>query len=75
MILDTFMHGLGIASLFIFAGAGALAAGTIARSLGRNWTKITAAYRGAWFVALDQRPPLHPSNDFLPESTNARRAA
>ncbi len=75
MTLDTFMHGLAIASLFIFAGAGVVAAGTITVSLRRNWTKITAAYRGEWFAGLDQRPPLRASNDFLPESTNARGAA
>ncbi|MDR6144979.1 hypothetical protein QE363_000772 [Sphingomonas sp. SORGH_AS870] len=69
MTIADILHGC------VFTGAGALAVTTIACALGRNWTKITAAYRGQWFVAAHQPAPHRPSNDLLPETTNARRAA
>lgn len=76
MTTDAVMHGLGIASLiaiFCLAGAGAVA--TIAHMLVTHWAKITAAYRGAWIAGHIHHPVPAPSNDFVPESTNARRAA
>ncbi|WP_336867733.1 hypothetical protein [Sphingomonas sanguinis] len=76
MTTDQFMHALGIAcqiTVFGLAGAGAVA--TIAHMLSEHWAKITAAYRGAWFAGAIRHPVPAPSNDFLPESTNARRAA
>lgn len=76
MTTDAVMHGLGVASLtaiFCLAGAGAVA--TIAHMLVNNWWKITAAYRGAWFAGHINHPVPAPSNDLVPESTNARRAA
>lgn len=76
MTTDQFMHALGIASeitVFGLAGAGAVA--TIAHMLVENCWKITAAYRGAWFAGHIHHPVPAPSNDVVPESTNARRAA
>jgi len=76
MTTDAVMHGLGIASqtaIFCLAGAGAVAA--IAHMLVTHWPKINAAYRGAWFAGHIHHPVPAPSNDFLPESTNARKAA
>lgn len=75
MTTDAFMHGLGIASLIVFGLAGASAVATIAHMLVTHWAKITAAYRGAWFAGHIHHPVPAPSNDLVPESTNARRAA
>lgn len=76
MTTALFMHALGIAcqiTVFGLAGAGAVA--TIAHMLSKHWGKITAAYRGAWFAGAIRHPVPAASNDLLPESTNARRAA
>lgn len=75
MTTDAVMHGLGIASLIVFCLAGASAVATIADMLVTHWAKITAAYRGAWVAGHIHHPAPAPSNNFLPESTNARRAA
>ncbi|MGO1304564.1 MAG: hypothetical protein ACTMKV_07240 [Sphingomonas parapaucimobilis] len=75
MTTDAVMHGLGIASLVIFCLAGAGAVATIAHMLVTHWPKITAAYRGAWIAGQIHQPVPAPSNDFVPESRNARRAA
>ncbi|WP_347092930.1 hypothetical protein [Sphingomonas parapaucimobilis] len=75
MTTDAVMHGLGIASLTIFCLAGAGAVSTIAHMLVTHWHKINAAYRGAWVTGHIHHPVPAPSNDFVPGSTNARRAA
>ena len=79
MTLDTFMHGLGIASLFAFSGAGVLSIGTIVTMLRRDWPRITAALRGeiTFPVAHPQpfRPRARPVAQVIPESTKMRDAA
>lgn len=46
MTMDVFMHGLGWASLAVFAGAGAISVATIVTHIGGRWNRITAALRG-----------------------------
>lgn len=43
---DHIMHALGVASLCVFAGAGGLAVYAIAATIGPNWSRMVAAYRG-----------------------------
>ena len=46
MTQDLFMHGLGVASLAVFAGSGAVAVATIVTHVGGQWHRIAAALRG-----------------------------
>lgn len=54
---DHVEHGLGLLSLLVFAGAGALAAFTSADSIIRQWPRIALALRGHPVPQADSDAP------------------
>ena len=75
MTQDLFMHGLGVASLAVFAGGGAVAVATIVTHVGGQWHRIAAALRGESGLASVRRPKPRSSGHVIPAGTKAIEVA
>lgn len=75
MTQDLFMHGLGVASFAVIAGAGALSAATFVMEIGGKWDRIVAALRGE--PAFPHGDPIaaNDTGSFVPDSSTRRGAA